>query len=296
VTRRIVVLGDVMLDVIVQLKADVAPTSDTPAAIRVTRGGSGANLAIALRTSDHDVIYVGAAGRDAAADVFVDALSEEHVTPRLESFDGATGTVVSIVARDGQRSMLTDRGVNPRLSAEFVAAQLKQPFDHLHVSGYLLLDPATREVSVSALAQARLRGSSTSVDVCSVAPLREVTPAVFLHNAAGATMLFANEEEALTLTSQDNVEDALDVLAPLFDEVVITVGARGVISAQGMERFRANATDAIVVDTTGAGDAATGAYLGARLNYVEPPTALADAMVAAARVVGGLGALGTSRS
>jgi sugar/nucleoside kinase (ribokinase family) len=292
VTRRVVVLGDVMLDVIVQLKADVAPTSDTPAAIRVTRGGSGANLAIALRTADHDVIYVGAAGRDAAADVFVDALSEEHVTPRLESFDGATGTVVSIVARDGQRSMLTDRGVNPRLSADFVTAQLDQPFDHLHVSGYLLLDPATREVSVSALAHARLCGSSTSVDVCSVAPLRQVTPAVFLRCAEGATMLFAIEEEALTLSSQTDVEHALDALAPLFDEVVITLGARGVIGAKASERYRASATDASVVDTTGAGDAATGAYLGARLNGVEPPSALANAMVAAARVISGLGALG----
>jgi len=292
VTRRVVVLGDVMLDVIVQLKSDVAPTSDTPAAIRVTRGGSGANLAIALRSADHDVIYVGAAGRDAAADVFVDAVSAEHVTLRLESFDGATGTVVSIVARDGQRSMLTDRGVNPCLSADFVAAQLEQPFDHLHVSGYLLLDPATREVSVSALAQARRRGSSTSVDVCSVAPLREVTPAVFLQSTAGATMLFANEEEAMTLSSVADVEYALDVLVPLFDEVVITVGARGVISARGTERFRANATDASVIDTTGAGDAATGAYLGARLNDVEPPTALAEAMAAAAGVVSGLGALG----
>ena len=291
-TRRVVVLGDVMLDVIVQMKGDVAPTSDTPAAIRVTRGGSGANLAIALRAADHDVIYVGAAGRDAAAEVFVDALSEEHVTPRLESFDGATGTVVSIVARDGQRSMLTDRGVNPCLSADFVAAQLEQPFDHLHVSGYLLLDPATREVSVSALAQARRRGSSTSVDVCSVAPLREVTPAVFLEAAAGATMLFANEEEASTLTSEPGVERALYVLGTLFDEVVITAGARGALGARGPERFRASAGDVSVVDTTGAGDAATGAYLGARLNGEEPQAALVDAMLAASRVVSGLGALG----
>ncbi|HEV3268247.1 MAG TPA: carbohydrate kinase family protein [Acidimicrobiales bacterium] len=291
-TRRVVVLGDVMLDVIVQLHADVAPSSDTPSAIRVTRGGSGANLAIALRHADHDVIYVGAAGRDAAADVFVDALSEQHVTPRLESFDGATGTVVSIVARDGQRSMLTDRGVNPRLSAAFVATQLDHPFDHLHVSGYLLLDDATRDVSVDALALARQRGSSTSVDVCSVAPLRDVTPAVFLHGAEDATMLFANEEEALTLTSRVDVEGALDLLASMFDEVVVTVGARGVVSARGTERFRAGASDAPVVDTTGAGDAATGAYLGARLNGVEPQAALADAMEAAARVVSGLGALG----
>ncbi|HUY16013.1 MAG TPA: PfkB family carbohydrate kinase [Acidimicrobiales bacterium] len=291
-TRRVVVLGDVMLDVIVQPRAAVAPTSDTPATIRVTRGGSGANLAIALRHTGHDVIYVGAAGSDAAASVFIDALVDAHVTSRLESFDGPTGTVVSLVASDGQRSMLTDRGVNSRLSDTFVAAQLVEPFGHLHVSGYLLLDPATRVVGVRALERARRHGASTSVDVCSVEPLREITSPVFLEAAAGASMLFANEEEAMTLTAKADVERALDVLGTLFDEVVITAGARGALSARGPERFRASASEATVVDTTGAGDAATGAYLGARLNGEVPQAALAEAMLAAARVVSGLGALG----
>ena len=291
-TRRVIVLGDVMLDVIVQPRALVAPASDTPATIRVTRGGSGANLAIALRSAGHEVLYVGAAGRDAAGKVFVDALREASVTPRLESFDGATGTVVSLVASDGQRSMLTDRGVNSRLSETFVAAQLEEPFNHLHVSGYLLLDVATRATGVRALALARGRGCTTSVDVCSVAPLREITPTVFLETAEGATMIFANEEEALTLTSERDVESALYVLGTLFDEVVITAGARGALGARGPERFNAGASDVPVVDTTGAGDAATGTYLGARLSGEEPQAALVDAMLAAARVVSGLGATG----
>jgi ribokinase len=289
-TRRVVVMGDVMLDVVVQPLAVLATSSDTPANIRVTRGGSGANLAIALRAFGHDVLYVGAGGRDRAHDLFIAALREADVTPILESIEGPTGTVVSIVTQGGQRSMLTDRGVNPRLSESFVVERLAEPFDHLHVSGYLLLDPATRETAVNSLAMARRRGSSTSVDVCSVAPLRKVTPAIFLDAVAGVRTLFSNEEEALTLTGEVDSEGALGVLSTLFDEVVITLGARGAIGARGLERFRSGANNVTVVDTTGAGDAATGAYLGARLNGEEPPAALLDAMFAASRVVGGLGA------
>jgi len=37
--KRIVVIGDVMLDVIVQPTSPVAPTSDTPANVRLGRGG-----------------------------------------------------------------------------------------------------------------------------------------------------------------------------------------------------------------------------------------------------------------
>lgn len=292
IPRRVVVLGDVMLDVVVHPTGAWAPTSDTPSNIRVARGGSGANLAIAIRVSGHEVIYVGARGSDAAGGVFVEALRQADVTPRLETIEAPTGTVVSLVARDGQRSMLTDRGANSRLDGAFVTEQLRQPFDHLHVSGYLLLDPATRSVGVKALSLARERGSTTSVDVCSVAPLREATPEVFLAAATHASQLFANEEEATVLSTMSDVEDALNALAALFDEVVITRGERGALGALGAERFRVRARKVKVLDTTGAGDAAAGAYLGGRLHGDTPLAALESAMIASARVLGGLGALG----
>jgi len=88
----------------------------------------------------------------------------------------------------------------------------------------------------------------------------------------------------------DTVERALDTLGTLFEEVLITVGDRGALGVRGAERFRASARKGTVVDTTGAGDAATGTYLGARLNGEEPHAALVNAMVAAAHVVGALGA------
>jgi sugar/nucleoside kinase (ribokinase family) len=285
-------MGDVMIDVVVRPRGDWAPTSDTPSNIRISRGGSGANLAIALRVSGHEVLYVGAGGSDAACEVFVDELRQTGVTPRLQIVDSPTGTVVSLVASDGKRSFLTDRGANSRLDGTFVTEQLQQPFDHLHVSGYLLLDPATRSVGVEALSLARERGSTTSVDLCSVAPLRDVTPKVFLEAVTHASQLFANEEEALVLSTRSDVESALDALAALFDEVVITRGERGALGALGAERFRVSARQVEVLDTTGAGDAATGAYLGARLLGNAPLAALKSAMIASARVLGGLGALG----
>lgn len=290
--RRVVVLGDVMLDVVVQPLGLLAPTSDSPANIRVTRGGSGANVAMAVRATGHDVLYVGSGGDDAASQVFVDALRDGGVVTHLQSVNVPTGTVVAIIASDGQRAMLTDRGANVMLDDAFVTEQLSESFDHLHVSGYLLLDAATRSVGEKALAIAKSRGASTSVDVCSVAPLLEATPEVFLHAAQGTSMLFANDEEALALASAKNLDVALDSLATLFGEVVVTRGEHGVLAALGVKRFTEPAIKVDVVDTTGAGDAATGTYLGARLHDDEPSIGLRRAMAASARVVGGLGALG----
>jgi ribokinase len=290
VTRRVVVLGDVMLDVIVRRLAPLAPTSDTPSSIRVARGGSGASVALAVAASGHEVIYIGAGGRDGAATIVRDALRSAKVTAELESVDAPTGTVVSLVGDDGQRAMLTDRGANSLLSEAFVLGRLAVPFDHLHVSGYVLLDPATRAIGVAALALANERRRTASVDVCSVSPLRHMTPEVFLEAAIGASQLFANEEEALVLTGTSDVEQALEFLAMRFHEVVITRGARGAIAAVGETRTRIGAHDVAVLDTTGAGDAATGTYLGARLREELPERALEEAMSASAHVVEELGA------
>lgn len=289
---RVVVLGDVMLDVVAQPVGQIAPTSDTPANIRVARGGAGANFAVALRATGHEVDYVGASGRDAASRVFAESLESGGVNARLQPCDASTGTVVAIVASDGQRTMLTDRGANVCLDDAFVAEQLRESFDHLHVSGYLLLDAATRLVGEHALALARSRSIRSSVDVCSLGPLLAVTPEVFLHSARDASMLFANEEEARALSESKDAADALDTLALSYDEVVITRGELGALAALGAQRFSEAAVKVEVLDTTGAGDAATGTYLGARLSGEEPPIALRRAMAASARVVGGLGALG----
>ena len=288
--RRVIVVGDVMLDVIAKPLARVASTSDTPASVHVGRGGAAANMAAALAESGHEVVFVGACGDDPARAIFTDALAREGVDVRLQVTSGVTGTVVAVVADDAQRAMLTDRGANSLLDGSFILAQLDEPFEHVHVSGYTLLDAATRAAGASALRFARERGRHSSVDVCSVGPLSHVTPEVFLAAAREASMLFANEEEALALSGELDVEDALRSLARSFVEVLVTRGPHGAVAMCANEVARSASRSDLVLDTTGAGDAATGAFLGARLHGANLDDALALAMKASARVVRALGA------
>ena len=292
---RVIVIGDAMLDVVTRPVEEIAATSDTAARVRVGRGGSGANLALALAEGGHDVHYVAAVGRDAPGRIFRDELERAGVTALLEEFDGPTGVVVAVVAADGQRAMLTDRGVNPLLSRAHVQSVLGADFDHLHVSGYTFLDDATRAVGEDALSRAVATGSPSSVDVCSVGPLRRVSSSVFLAAVVDATELFANEEEAKAVTGAATLADALEDLAGRFAEVVVTRGRDGAVARRGAREWRAAAAGGHVVDTTGAGDAATGAYLASRLAGDEVDAALSCAMTAAAAAVGGLGAGGQSR-
>ncbi len=291
-TPRVIVIGDVMLDVVVRPEGPIAPTSDTPSAIHLGRGGSGANLAVALGAHGHEVTYVGCAGDDVGRSAFVEDLARHGVHARIETGAGSTGVVVSMVAASGQRAMLSDRGANRTLTSAFVLEQLATPFDHLHVSGYTLLEAATRDVAVAALEAARACGARTSVDVCSLEPLRAMGAEVFLDAVAASHQLFANEEEALELVAVDNVEAALASLERRFDEVLVTRGPHGAIVATFAARIEAPALGATVLDTTGAGDAASGTYLAQRLNGRGIEESLDAAMRAAGQVVGILGATG----
>lgn len=292
IKRRIVVVGDVMLDVVVKPHGEIAPTSDTPSNIRLSRGGSAANMAVALSQAGHDVTYVGAAGDDAAAQLFTDDLTIAGVHANLQIGTSSTGIVVALVGGDGQRAMLTDRGANSLLSTEHVLLALDEPFDHLHVSGYSVLDVRTRVVGVAALGKARALGRTTSVDVCSVAPLRDVTPELFMTTADNVTCLFANEEEAQVLADTTSTDEAVVLLASRFNEVVVTRGAGGAVARKDGVTFSATSSSDAVVDTTGAGDAATGAYLAVRLGDGSIDEGLAAAMEAASVVVRGLGSRG----
>ena len=292
IVRDVVVVGDVMLDVIVKPTTEVALTSDTPSRVRLRRGGAAANLAESLARAGHIVTYVGACGGDVTAQLFQDALRSAGIDAALELVDAETGVVVAVVDAEGQRAMMTDRGANSLLSREHVLRQLDRPFDHLHVSGYTLLDPATTDVGGLALVCARDLGRSTSVDVCSVAPLIEMTPAAFLKAAHGVDTLFANEEEALTLSGALDVAVAIERLSKDFGEVVVTRGDHGARARHDGADYEVSSLSDEVVDTTGAGDAATGAYLAVRLREGSIDEALGAAMSAASFVVSGLGSRG----
>jgi ribokinase len=292
VSSRVLVVGDAMLDVIVQPTAPLAPTSDTPANVRMSRGGAAANVAVALASYGHEVVYVGVIGDDVFGAVFSADLERSGVRAQLAVAPGATGVVVALVSPDGQRAMMTDRGVNGLLEFDSVRAALDGSYDHLHLSGYTLLDARTRAAGTSALSLARERGMTTSVDVCSVGPLATVGATTFLDPAAGATMLFANEEEALLLSDTVDVDDATSWLSRRFDEVLVTRGREGAIAMKGAHVWREKSSSLEVLDTTGAGDAASGAYLAARLEGRDEPVALARAMERAATVVRGLGSRG----
>jgi sugar/nucleoside kinase (ribokinase family) len=184
---------------------------------------------------------------------------------------------VVVLLTDGDRTMLSDRGAAARLAP----ADLP-PFggaDHLHLSGYVLLDPASRAAGRAALAQARSAGLTTSVDP-------QVAPALgpgFVDDVRGVDLLLPNADELAALGGADRLLDVVGAVA----------ATDGAAPARWTDRdgtWTAAPPHTDVVDPTGAGDAFDAGLLVAWLGGSGRAAALEAGCAAAATAVGRLGA------
>ncbi len=288
----VIVVGDVIVDVVVRPLGPFHRGSDTASRIAVTPGGSASNQAVALAAAGAVAHLVGVVGDDELGRAAARALAAGGVEVHLRVEPGRpTGVVVALVDAAGQRSMLTDRGANLDLDERDLAPGLLSAGRHLHLSGYELLDEATRPAARAALALAAASGMTRSVDPCSAGPLAGVGRANFLAWTEGLDWCCANLDEGRALTGAGRPEEVLAGLRRHYREVALTLGPEGALfSGPGAAQLHCPAGPGAVVDTTGAGDAFTGTFLARRLGGDEPGPALRAALAAAARVVGAPGA------
>src|SRR5262245_49910926 len=164
-------LGDLTLDVVVRLAGPVATGGDTDASIHVGPGGQAANVAAWAATLGAEARFVGRTGADDAGELArskLAALGVEVVGP----VDGRNGTICSMVAPDGERSMASDRGTATDLRADDLEAAWLA-CDHLHVSGYALMLEPVRSAALHAIEVARTRSARVSVDLASWSGIRD---------------------------------------------------------------------------------------------------------------------------
>jgi sugar/nucleoside kinase (ribokinase family) len=249
---KLVVLGDLMVDVVARIADPLAHGSDTPARISVQGGGSAANTAAWAASIGTEVALVCRVGDDERGLATLRGVDVHAAVDR----EKPTGTCVVLVEPGGERTMLPDPGANDGPLPDIPLG------DHLHVIGYALLRDGPRASALEAIDRARAAGMTVSVDPSSWALLRPgAIPPVDL--------LLANEQEARHLTG----------------EMVVKLGADG--ARWGDIHVPAEPVE--VVDTTGAGDAFAAGFLSAHLNGAAPREALQAGCRLAARAVAQVG-------
>ncbi|MFF4013532.1 carbohydrate kinase family protein [Streptomyces sp. NPDC001843] len=285
----LLVVGDVVTDVVARHRGPLAAGTDTAAVIRTLPGGAGANVACwAAHTGCADVRLLGRVGEDTVA-WHERELVAAGVRPRLVvDREAATGTVVCLVdtGASAERTFLTDSGASLRLEPADWSDALLEGVARLHLSGYLLFSEPSRALAAVALEAARARGVPVSLDPASAGFLRRLGVARFLALAEQVDVLLPSRDEAALLTGLPDPVDAAAKLSRHVPLVVAKAGADGALVARsGTVLARVPAVPATPRDTTGAGDAFTGAFLASLLAGAAPEEAAVAGCRAGARAV-----------
>ena len=221
---------------------------------RKVPGGSAGNTLFALAKMGVPCAMLGKLGADPDGDFY---RAEFRRNGGDDSFfvvtrDAPTGTCLSLVTPDAERTMRSALGASLLLTPDEVKSRDYSSFDLVFIEGYMLLS----SVFDVLLESARAAGCRIGFDLASF----EVA-GIFREKLLKAVLpgyvdlLFANEEEGAALLGKDDPALMAEKLGAMCETVVLKSGIRGSIIKRGAETVKVPAF--VVhdpVDTTAAGD------------------------------------------
>lgn len=261
---RIVVLGDLNLDVHARRPSDLAPGEETRDLVTVTAGGSAGTFARIAAAHGASVAFLGCVGTDLVGDLLVRFLEDSGVEAFVQRAERPSGVILAL-QQGSERTMVCSRGANDGIRAERIDGSVFDGADHLHISGYAFLSSAQRPAVEHAIVLAHERRLSVSVDPPPANLIRDHGVETFLDLLPAGAWLFPNRTEGEVFTGASEPDAIVDRLAPRFEVGALTLGACGSL-AWAREARHAQSSDPLdSVDTTGAGDAFAGAFVAAYL-------------------------------
>ena len=282
------VLGDLVLDVVMQASAPIESGTDVPGRVEIRQGGSAANVARWLARLGIRSQLVCAIGRDGAGRSLVAQLQRDGVNVRAIRVAGhRTGRIGVLVAPSGERSFVADRRAATRMEGKDLKAEWFDKLDLIHLPAYSLLVEPLGSAAIRAVELARARGARgvrVSVDLASVGPL-------LTHGRRQARDLVARLQPDVVFATEPEAEALLGRHAPegLLANARVAVLKRGSRGARVFARDDRDpageplrfdvATSAIQAeDTTGAGDAFDAGFIAGWLGALGSGHAGTDAL------------------
>lgn len=261
-----------------------------PCSPRRVPGGSAANTVVGLAHLGVGARLLTKVGNDADGAFYREALEQSHVeTSSLKTHSQEpTGTCISLITPDSERTMRTFLGASATLTPEDITPADFQGCTHAHIEGYLLFN---MELILHILATAKACGCVVSLDLASHEVVRACRPALPAMLREYVDMVFANEDEAAAFAASDDEYTALESLASFCPFSVVKLGARGAIvrTKDGITQIAPRVANSI--DTTGAGDLWAAGFLAGLLNSQDPAHAGATGSILGAAAVEQVGAV-----
>jgi sugar/nucleoside kinase (ribokinase family) len=279
-----------MLDVVVALQAPINYGEDTPSKITTHGGGAAGNVASWIAHAGTGASIVARVGNDSAGAALIsefDDLKVDHSS--LKKTSDATGVVVVLVDKNGERTMFPETGANSGLVLSDMPSL--KGFDAAYVSGYALLNPRSRAGVLEMIGDIKSAGLPLFYDTVTVGAMKEVDRALIHSWLPLMDYVLPNEEEALYVADAQDIDGALTKLLELCPTVIIKRGSAGASAQErGGNRIDIDVVTTVVADTTGAGDSFAGGFIAAKISGSDLQTSVTAGVTLAATCVANIGA------
>ncbi len=278
----IVVLGELNADLIFQNIARFPEMGKEILAdeMTLTMGSASAILASNLARLGSQVGFAGKLGNDILGDLVLDSLEQRGVdsTGIIRSSDVKTG-LTAVLSYPDDYAMITHMGAMVDLTFGEIDPDYLKSAKHLHVSS-IYLQPGLREQTKGIFQFAREHGLTTSFDP-GWDP-EEQWERDILQSLQFVDIFLPNEQEALCISRENSLEDAVNTLKEYTDKILITRGSRGTFTFWEGKEITTTVYEVESVDTTGAGDSFNAGFLHAWLHGAEVHSALESAVACGA--------------
>lgn len=258
---------------------------------RLVSGGSVANSVIACSQLGGNGAFIGCVGDDRYGLHYQEEFTElgiDFANPPLVG--ETTGTCVSIITPDAERTMRTCLAVSSHLAARHVPTDRVAAAEWLFLEGYVFANPHTGQHAIrEALRAAKASGTKVAL-TCSDAFVPQTFGDAFREALKQTDLLFCNAAEAIAVAGGADAHEAFARLKGLVPNVVVTDGPNGAFVRYAGADHHVAAFPCKPVDLTGAGDMFAGAFLYGITHDVAAENAAHAANFLAMKVITQIGA------
>jgi len=250
---KICCFGSLNLDMVFTVENFVKPKETIQSKnLSIFSGGKGLNQAIAINKTGADVVMAGSIGQDGK--MLLDVCDKNGLDrSKVRVIESGTGMAVIQVNGQGENCIILYDGANKKNETVYI----DQVLNSLEKGDFLVLQNEINDLDYL-LHAAKSREIKIFLNP---SPIDEALQKAPLHLC---DFMILNEVEGEILSQEEDHEEIFKSLQKRFPDTVIilTVGENGVIyqdegQLRHQEAFRVKA-----VDTTGAGDAFTGYFIG----------------------------------
>ena len=229
-------------------------------------GGSAANTAYWISQLGGEVGFIGKISNDELGNQFQSSLKDSGLKDFtvFEEEDNQTGLCAIFITPDGERTMNTYLGAGEYLSVNDLNVDSIKDANILYMEGYLWDKPSSKEAFLHAAKLNKETGGMNAISLSDVFCVDMHRESFKDFIKSDIDYVFCNEDELNSLFELNNIDESIENFLSLFPNVkqlICTLGSSGVTIIEKGRPYHFDATEANVVDKTGAGDFFAGGYL-----------------------------------